>query len=162
MTVPQHLKNLNMTKKLAKRKKKCKVSRRNPTVYSMLRNEKDPLEQMEKTGVYKIPFKDMQTNENKSYIGVTLRTIRKRVNEHKRAIQQAKLTTVLATEPYQNDIAINWNEIKRIKHVPNRTKLIITETLEILKRADKEKLINDQTNWKPSIAWKYAMVDSHC
>lgn len=90
-----------------------------------------------------------------------MRTIRKRVNKHKRAIQQAKLTTVLATEAYQNDIAINWNEIKRIKHVPNRTKLIITETLEILKRADKEKLINDQTNWKPSIAWKYAMVDSH-
>lgn len=64
MTVPQHLKNLNMTKKLAKRKKKCIVSRRNPTVYSMLRNEKDPLEQMEKTGVYKIPFKDMQTRIN--------------------------------------------------------------------------------------------------
>lgn len=54
---------------------------------------------------------------------------------------------------------MNWNEVKRIKNVPNHTKPIITEMLEILKRAEKEKLINDQTNWEPSIAWKYAMKD---
>lgn len=99
----------------------------------------------------------MQTNEEKSYIGVTSRTIERRMEEHKRDIQQAKLTTALAVEAYNRNIDIKWDNVKQIKPVQDNMMPVITEMLEIWKCFDKEKLVNDRVNWEPSVAWKYAL-----
>lgn len=90
---------------------------------------------------------------------MTSRTIERRVEEHKRDIQQARLTTALALEAYNKDIDIKWNATKQIKPIPNNTLPIVTEMLEILKRVKKEKLVNDRINWESLIAWKYALTD---
>lgn len=157
MVVPYHLKNMNVMKKLAKKNKKQLASKRNPTLFNTLRNDKDPLEQQEKSGVYRIPLRDTRENKEKAYIGVTTRTIKRRIEEHKRDVRNAKLTTALAIEAYSSDIEIKWDETKKIKSVPTNTQPTITEAVEIIKRGSKELLVNDKLNWEPSGAWRYVM-----
>lgn len=44
------------------------------------------------------------------YIGVTRKTLAKRMEEHKKDIVQAKLTTTLSVEAYNRDLKIKWEE----------------------------------------------------
>lgn len=160
LIVPYHMKNLNVTKKIARKSNRKLATRRNVTLFNALHNDKDLLKDQEKSGVYKIPIKDIKENESRAYIDVTSRTIKKRIEEHKMDIQNARLTTALAVEAYNSDIEIKWDEVKRIKPVPVNTQPTITEALEIIKRTEKEKLVNDKLNWEPPAAWKYALADS--
>lgn len=91
-----HLKNLRVVKTITKKRNKKLAAHRDPTLFNLLRNDKDPLQQSEKNGGYRIPTKDAQTQEEAAYIGVTARNLKKGVEEHKKDISQAKLTTVLA------------------------------------------------------------------
>lgn len=127
----------------------CLAPRKNPTLFNILCNEKDPLEQREQKGVYKIPVMNMQTNEGSAYIGVITRTIAKCLEEHKRDTEQAKLTTLLAMDAYNKNVNINWKDAKQIKSVLNHTQPVVTELLEILKRLGKERLINKRVAWEP-------------
>lgn len=158
LTVPYHLKNLNLTKRIVKKNKKHLATKRNLTLFHALRNEKDPLEQKERRGVCRIPVKDVQKNEETVYVGVTSRTIDKWLEEHKKDIEQAKLTTSLAIEAYNKNINIRWDDVKQIRPILDNTQLVVMDTLEILKRTGKERLINDRVNWEPPLAWKYVLM----
>lgn len=115
--MPYHLRNLKVMKRIAKRKCVRLAPRRNLTLFDILRNEKDPFQQKEPKGVYRIPVKDMQTNEESEYIGVTGRTIARRLEEQKKDIEQARLTMSLAVEAYSKNITVKWEEAKIVKRV---------------------------------------------
>lgn len=114
-----------------------------------MRNDKDPLTKLEQKGVYRIPIMEEGVNNKKAYVGVTTRKLHKRLDEHKKDIAQARLTTSLAKEAYDKNIKIVWEEAEIIKKVPKWTQPTIVESLEILKRKVKEGLINDKLAWKP-------------
>lgn len=130
---------------------------RSTTVFNALRNEKDPPKRSEQKGVYKIPVEDLDSNKKLAYVGVTSRKLSKRLEEHKKDIEQARTTTALAQEAYSKNVNILWDEAKVIRNVPRRTQPVITESLEIIRRRTKEDLINDRLAWEPSDVWKYAL-----
>lgn len=113
------------------------------------------LKHEEKREVYKIPITDKLTNEKSSYIGVTKRTIATCIEEHKRDIKHANLTTTLAMETYNRDIKVDWKEVKQIKSIKEVLQQVIVESVEIMKRMNNEKLINDRLNWEPPPTWRY-------
>lgn len=149
---------MNVIRKIAKEENKRIATKRAPTVFNTLRNEKDKLKQSERTGVYKIPIRDVQLQREAAYLGVTSRAVHKRVEEHKKDIAQARLSTSLAQEAYSRDIEILWDQTKVVKPVPQHTLPTITESLEILRRKESENLINDRMAWEPSQAWKFAVA----
>lgn len=63
LPIPHGLRKYDFVRRLAKKENKKLASRRPPTVFNLLWNEKDPLKEYEKTGVYKIPVKttDLET-----------------------------------------------------------------------------------------------------
>lgn len=123
---------------------------RNPTVYCRLRNDKGPLERMEKKWVYRIPIRDLQLNWEAAYVGVTKRTIARRIEEHRRDIEQVRLTTSLAVEAYSKNISVKWDETEVVKPILRHTRPMIAESLEILRRSETEELVNDRLTWKPA------------
>lgn len=159
LPVPYHLKDLKMVQRMAKRGKKQLVPRRNPTLFSVLCNEKDPLEQNEKKGVYRVPITDNYTKEKSAYIGVTSTMIVKCMEDHKRDIELARLNTSLAMLAYSEDVSIDWKEVKQIKHVLDRKQPTMTESVEILRRSRKEKIVNDRITWEPPPAWEYVIAN---
>lgn len=154
--VPYHMKHIKMIKNLANRKGRSLAPRRAPTVFNLLRNNKDPLNQMERSGVYKILTKDLNTGKESAYVGVTTRSEAKRVEEHKNDIAKGKLTTSLAIEAYDKDLSINWEQTKVIRQIIPRTQPIIAESIEIIKRSE-ENLINDKLAWESPQAWRYTL-----
>lgn len=108
-------------------------------------------------GVYKIPLVEVGGNGNKAYVGVTTRRLSKRIEEHKKDIEKANITTSLAQEAYANDIDVQWKKAEIIRRIPPHMQPTIMESLEIIKRKEKELLINDKLAWEPSDVWKYAL-----
>lgn len=53
--------------------------------------------------MYKISIKDIQLQREAVYIGVTSRTVHRRIEEHKKDIRQAKTSTSLAQEVFTKD-----------------------------------------------------------
>lgn len=147
--VPYHLKNINVVKKVAKDMNKRIATERGTTIFNAVRNDKDPLTKLEQKGVYRIPIMEEGVNNKKAYVGVTTRKLHKRLDEHKKDIAQARLTTSLAKVAYDKNIKIVWEEAEIIKKVLKWTQPTIVESLEILKRKVKEGLINDKLAWKP-------------
>lgn len=157
LPVPYHLKNFNCVKRIAKSRSKRLAPERSTTVFNALRNEKDPLEETERRGVYKIPIWQPDRQINSAYVGVTSRNLSKRIEEHKIDIKKARTSTSLAQEAYASNIEVNWKEARIIRNVPRHTQPVISESLEILRRKEKENLVNDRIAWEPSGAWKYAI-----
>lgn len=102
------MKNLEVVRRIARNINRRLTSYRDPTVFNLLRSDKEPIQQQERTRVYRIPIDNIRTQEEASYIGVTVRNLKKRLYEHKENIRQGKLTTALATEAYSEDLNIKW------------------------------------------------------
>lgn len=115
MMVPHDLGKYSCIKKLAKGQDKKLVSRRLQTIYNRLKNEKQPLTETERTGVYEILVTKMKEGECSKYIGVTTRTLGQRIAKHKKDIYKGKLSTALAIEAYDNDLEVHWNRAKIIR-----------------------------------------------
>lgn len=147
LPVSHHLRNLRILKNLAKMANKKLAPKWAMTLFNMLWNDKDSLMEQECKEVYRIPIREVQTNQNAAYALVTTRTLKKRIEEHKKNIAKAKLTTSLAVEAFSKDIEISWNQVKIIKLVPPHTQPVIMESLQIVKRKDSENLINNRIAW---------------
>lgn len=143
-------------KKIAKLKRKKIASVRTPTIFDILRNEKDPRNVMEKAGVYKIPVEDSSTRQQMSYIGVTTRTLKQRVHEHKNNIAKGNVSTALANGAYSKDLKIDWEESSIIRTFRKRKHAYVAEDLKIELGHRKEKLLNEKANELP-VAWQYAV-----
>lgn len=115
MPVLPNLSKCGFVKKLVENHGKKIASRRLPTIYNSLRNIKQPLEEIEKSGVYEVPLERIQKRECAKYIGVTSRTLEQRLDEHKRDIRNGDLNTVLAIEAYGDDVRIRWDKARVIR-----------------------------------------------
>lgn len=96
------------------------------------------------------------SDQHLSYVGVTSRTLKQRLIEHKRDIQTGKLTTALAVDAYTNNTEIFWNEAKVIRQVKKKEHMYVTEVLEIAKKQNKETLLKERISGIPK-AWEYAI-----
>lgn len=67
MSVPYNMKNLEVIRRVAKKRKRKLVAHRASTLFNLLRNDTDPLQQEERRGIYRIPVQDMQM---KSEMGI--------------------------------------------------------------------------------------------
>lgn len=71
----------------------------------------------------------------------------KRMEEHKKDIAQARLSTSLAVEAYNRDLKIKWDETQIVRPLNVLTQATITESIEMLKRQKMENILNE----KPAI-----------
>lgn len=90
ITVPYSFKRYNVVDKIARKENKKLMFQRGPTIFNILRNEKDPRKDKEKNGVYKIPVIELENHHQTLYIGMMTQTLAKRLEEHKRGIAREK------------------------------------------------------------------------
>lgn len=112
---------------------------------------------MERSGVYSIPIEDVVTEERAAYVGVTSRTLAIRIDEHRREVRKGKVNTALVTEAYSRDLDIKWQQAEVIRMIAPGTQPVVAETIEILRRKDKENLVNDRVAWELPGPWRYAL-----
>lgn len=62
----------------------------------------------------------------------------------------------LAMEAYATDLRIQWDEARIIRPIKKRTQAYTAETLEIMRRQNEERLLNDRKTELPA-AWRYAL-----
>lgn len=87
--VPHQLTGFRNVKNILKKNNKKPAYKRPPTIFELLRNVKDNYTQLEKTGVYSIPLKNLDDNPEELYIGATSRNLKERLSEHERDIKNA-------------------------------------------------------------------------
>lgn len=58
----------------------------------------------------------------------------------------------LAVKAYVTDLKIQWDDAKVVRPVKKRTQVSTAETLEIMRRQNDEKLLNDRTATELSTA----------
>ncbi|XP_067119064.1 uncharacterized protein [Centruroides vittatus] len=81
---------------IAGRRNSTVVYKRAPSIYKLLRNDKDGIKRNEQPGLYSIPYSNDQLRIDKEYIGVTTRSLSKRIKEHRYDVSKSKCTTTLA------------------------------------------------------------------
>lgn len=102
--IPYRLNNNRQVKRILKKSNYKKAYKRAPTIYNILRNDKDKYDDQYKSGIYKIPLVDLNTRQNKAYISATGRNFKDRIKEHKDDIKKANLTTALAAYAYESNV----------------------------------------------------------
>lgn len=69
--VPFHMSRCKTVKDIIKKRNKKIATIRAPTVFDLIRNEKDKRSHEEKAGVYRIPVINKNEDKEESYIGLT-------------------------------------------------------------------------------------------
>lgn len=111
----------------------------------MIVNNKDKIDKLEKSGVYKIHCSDCEA----VYIGQSGRSIKNRLKEHKKSIINNIKCTGMSTHCIENNHFIDLNNVELI-HAENKGKrLDLLEQLEIKKSINNNKILstNDQQNF---------------
>lgn len=148
-----------MVKNLVKINNKGVAYKRYPTLFNQLRNDKDKIERKQKSGVYKIPLRNYDTNVDEVYIGVTTRNLEKRLCEHKKDVCKGRTTTALAMRALEFNIRVDWDKAKVIRPLIRDEHALLAEALEIYTSANKEDLVNiNQPMKELPGAWKYLMT----
>lgn len=93
-TLPDSMRGLRTIENILKKTRVKLAFKRGPTVFQALKNVKDKYYPGQETGVYRIPLHNNDTGS--VYIGATRRSLKDRIEEHKRDIKQGKLTAALA------------------------------------------------------------------
>ncbi|XP_023217405.1 uncharacterized protein LOC111619817 [Centruroides sculpturatus] len=129
ITYNPHLKA--MYEKIAKIKGINIAYKRNPTIYSLLRNGKDNSNPNRLPGIYSIPLKDNRWDRPLVYIGSTKRSLATRLKEHKSDIEHNKCTTALSTYATNPDITPFFDEAHVIRTTQHPEQLKTLEAVEI-------------------------------
>ncbi|XP_067118514.1 uncharacterized protein [Centruroides vittatus] len=110
--------NLNsIMKEVASKKQARMILKRAPSLYKILRNDKDRINAEEKPGVYKVPHENIQLDVKKDYIGVTNRSLGVRLKEHRYNVKKGSNTTVLSQMSQVQGSVVKWDEATIIKPV---------------------------------------------
>lgn len=134
------------------------ITKREPMVFDLLRNDKDKKQENSKSGVYQIPMNSNGTEEEKEfYIGITERCLEDRIKEHKYDIKNGNMKTALAKKFYESSIDIKWEESIAVRKIDKNENKFLVETIEILKREKYLRLINDKQSENVSSAWNFAV-----
>lgn len=125
------MKGYNTVKEVLKLNSKKPVYRRPNTVANMLKNVKDRYHNLERSGIYQIPLRNIDKKRDEVYIGATSRNLKDRLLEHKSDIKKGNLNTALARRAYEQNIEVKWNEAKVIQRVNNIKELHTTEVFSV-------------------------------
>ncbi|XP_067135187.1 uncharacterized protein [Centruroides vittatus] len=139
---------------IARRRKVTVAYRRGPTIYSLLRNGKDPSDPNRMAGVYRILIKDKRFNRNLIYIGSTKRSMEVRVKEHKVDIRYNRATTSLAVYASEPGINVDFTGAKLITKTTQIEHLKWLEAIEIHKAQSATTCINSHDEIALSLAWQ--------
>ncbi|XP_067121140.1 uncharacterized protein [Centruroides vittatus] len=131
------------------------VYKRAPSIYKLLRNDKEEIKRSEQPGVYSIPYSNDQLGIEKEYIGVTTRSLTKRLKEHRYDVTKSKCTTTLAKMAQTEGSVVKWEEAKIITPVHSPTLAATTEKCEIYKSSLTKKCLNYKDATILPSAWKF-------
>lgn len=107
-------------------------------------------------GVYEISIENKDTINEEIYIGSTVRSIRRRVEEHKADIEKSKGSIALAQRLLNFDATAKWDQTRVLRVLDDPQKLRVAETLEIFTKKSKENnIINFNNPERVSLAWDY-------
>ncbi|XP_067123863.1 uncharacterized protein [Centruroides vittatus] len=149
-----------VVKELGKYKNTNIVYKRAPNIYRLLRNDKDTIGMDEQAGVYSIPYENQQLGIDKEYIGVTRRSLKVRVKEHKYSVSKGLKSTILASMAQADGAVVKWNEAKIAKTGHSPSIAMEIEKIEIYKSKMRNRCLNSKdANTLPS-AWKYKIEKS--
>ncbi|XP_067120956.1 uncharacterized protein [Centruroides vittatus] len=143
-----------VTKKVARKRNFRIVYRRNPTVYKLLRNDKERYRYDTLTGVYSIPLRDKRFNSDLVYVGATMRNLKKRIEEHKYAVNKNVDSTVLAAFAKEQDVTVYWDKAEIIKPTRSTQAIKHIEKMEIHKAHLSKHCINHRDSDSLATAWK--------
>lgn len=105
-------------------------------------------------GVYEISIENKDTINEEIYIGSTVRSIRRRVEEHKADIEKSKGSIALAQRLLNFDATAKWDQTRVLRVLDDPQKLRVAETLEIFTKKSKENnIINFNNPERVSLAW---------
>jgi hypothetical protein len=134
---------------------------RSNQLQNLMTSTKDPIDILEKSGIYKITCDECQ----KVYIGQTKRTLRTRFKEHVAEVTKANKDTnkglvyhfksKVAEHIYNHNHFLNLNHIKILRHIRNPWKLNVAESIEIYKENTTKLLNKDQGN---GYSWLFKFI----
>lgn len=139
--------------KLRKHRLDMTYSSRNNQLRTLLGSTKDSIDQMAKSGVYKITC----SHCNKVYIGQTRRNIETRLKEH---LKEAELAEKKNSTNFRSKVAehivlekhaISKENITIVNHIRDARKLDVAESIEIYKTPADSLLNRDQGNGYSSL-----------
>ncbi|XP_067118681.1 uncharacterized protein [Centruroides vittatus] len=133
------------------------IYKRAPSIYRLLRNDKDAMRMQDKAGVYKIPFENEQLAVTKEYIGVTRRNLATRIKEHKYDVKKGHNNTILAIMGQEEGANVKWDEARIVKAVHSPTIALGMEKVEIYKSKVENKCLNAKDANNLPTAWKYVI-----
>lgn len=128
-------------------------SSRNNQLGTLLGTTKDPIDKMEKSGIYKITCPHC----SKIYIGQTKRNMETRLKEHLREAEIAKkknsteFRSKVAEHIVSEDHPISKNDITMVNNIHDTRKLDVAESIEIYKTPEVLLLNRDQGNGYSSL-----------
>ncbi|XP_067124827.1 uncharacterized protein [Centruroides vittatus] len=131
------------------------VYKRAPSIYRLLRNDKDAIRPSEQPGVYSIPYSNDQLKIDKEYIGVTTRSLSKRIKEHRYDVAKGKCTTTLAKMAQTEGSVVKWDEARILTPIHSPTLAATTEKCEIYKSGLTKKCLNYKDAAILPSAWKF-------
>ncbi|XP_067121280.1 uncharacterized protein [Centruroides vittatus] len=144
-------------KEIANRKETRMVLKRAPNLYTILRNDKDRFRKEDRAGVYKIPYENAELGIEKNYIGVTTRSLGKRLKEHKYDVRKGSNATVLSQYAQTQGSVIKWEEADIVKPLSSPTLASTAEKIEIYKSKLEEACINARDADSLPTAWKFVV-----
>ncbi|XP_023213993.1 uncharacterized protein LOC111616874 [Centruroides sculpturatus] len=121
ITYNLHLKTVH--RKIAKEHGIRLAYRRCPTIFRILRNDKDPPDCTRLPGIYSIPLRDNRQNAELLYNGLTKRSLNTRLREHQADIRHGRLTTALATYASNPEIEVHFERATIIVNTPHQQQL---------------------------------------
>lgn len=129
--------------------------KRGPTIFNILRNEKDHILNSRKSGVYSIPLYSRDEGTTQYYIGSTKRNLDKMLKEHKADIKAGRMSTALAIKAYEHDVMIDWGRATILKSIYDGRGLTTIEAIELEKVARTHITINNSSHvvLPPSRKW---------
>ncbi|XP_023240318.1 uncharacterized protein LOC111638795 [Centruroides sculpturatus] len=124
--------------------KKSIIYKRNPTIYQLLRADKDAVDKNALSGVYSIPATDTQRQNMMFYIGVTGKSLKEKLSEHQRNIRSRQPCTALATYVLADpqEVKAEWDRARLIQIVRDKKHLRYAEAWHIYKTSQKGLAIN--------------------
>ncbi|XP_067139892.1 uncharacterized protein [Centruroides vittatus] len=147
-------------KQISRHKNASILCKRAPTVYRLIRNDKERIGDREQAGVYAIPYKNEQLGIDKDYVGVTNRNLRVRIKEHQYDVAKNKCSTALSRIAQADGSVVQWEDAKILAKVHSPTLSSITEKCEIYRAGLSGRCLNYKDATGLPSSWKY-MVKSN-
>ncbi|XP_067139560.1 uncharacterized protein [Centruroides vittatus] len=142
-------------KQIARHKNASLICKRAPTVYRLIRNDKERIGVKEQAGVYAIPYKNDQLGIDRDYVGVTNRNLGVRIKEHRYDVTKNRCTTALSKMAQADGSVVEWENAKILVEVHSPTLSSITEKCEIYRASLAGRCLNYKDATVLPSSWKY-------